>query len=145
MFLFLGRWILTDHLEIGSLIHPLASLYVGIECWMRPNRAADPSKANVLRDSFELCSFHWEGSRKENWYLELVAVHPEYQGRQHGQKLVQWGVDEAAREGVCASVISADRKEKFYEKLGFVEVGRSNVGPLSTLEGGAILFNDINV
>jgi predicted N-acetyltransferase YhbS len=124
-------------------MYPLAAFAVGAERWMWPNRAADPANANVLRDSFPLCSFHWEGSREENWYLELLAVHPEHQGKQYGRGLVQWGVDEAAREGVCASVISADRKEKFYGRFGFVEVGRSNVGPLSGIEGGAIMFNDV--
>jgi GNAT superfamily N-acetyltransferase len=134
---------LTNHLGIGSLIYPLASLFVGVEHWMWPNRAADPSKANVLRDSFDLYSFNWSGPRKENWYLELLAVHPDYQGKGHGGELVQWGVGEAAREGVCASVISADGVEKLYAKFGFAEVGRSNVGPLSMLEGGAIMFNDV--
>jgi len=89
-----------------------------------------------------LIESHWSGPRAENWYLDFLAVHPDYQGKQHGRELVQWGVAEAAEEGVCASVISADGKEGFYGKFGYVEVGRSNVGPLADLQGGAIMFTD---
>jgi GNAT superfamily N-acetyltransferase len=116
-----------------------------VERWMWPNRAADPTKATILQDSWPLISHYWEGSRKEGWYLDLCAVHPEFQGKGCGRELVEWGVDAAAREGVVASVISAAGKERFYGRFGFVEVGRSNVGTMSVLEGGAIMFNDVKV
>jgi len=94
-------------------------------------------------ETFPLIASHWSGGRKENWYLDFLAVHPDYQGKQHGRELVQWGIDEAATEGVCASVIAAYEKDRFYKKFGFVEVGRSNIGPLGDLKGGAILFTDL--
>jgi predicted N-acetyltransferase YhbS len=110
---------------------------------MWPNRAGDPSTANVLHDSFPLIAHYWEGARKENWYLDLLAVHPGSQGNMYGRELVQWGIDEAGKEGVPASVISAYGKERFYGRFGYVEVGRANVGPLAVIEGGAIMFNDV--
>lgn len=130
----------------GRLIHPLASWYTGVERWVWPNRAADPTKLTILQDEWPLIAHFWEeGPRRENWYLDLLAVHPDYQGKHLGRDLVQWGIDEAAREGVAASVISAAGKERFYGRFGFVEIGRSNFGPMSGLEGGAILFKDVKV
>jgi len=122
---------------------PLADMAMKVEKWMYPNRAADPTKETILPDSFHLIEHHWEGQRAENWYLDLLAVHPDSHGKGYGRELVQWGVDEARREGIPASVISAGGKEGFYGKFGFREVGRSNVGPLSGLVGGAILFTDV--
>jgi GNAT superfamily N-acetyltransferase len=110
-----------------------------------PNRAADPSKATVLEDSIPLTLHYWSGARQENWYLDMLAVHPDYQRNQHGRALVQWGLDEAAKQGVCASVVVAYGKEQFYGRCGFVEVGRANVGPLAEngIKGGAIMFTDV--
>jgi GNAT superfamily N-acetyltransferase len=127
----------------GSIVHRLASVYTRLERWMCPNRAADPSKENVLEESKPLIEHHWSGSREESWYLDLLAVHPRHQGKMYGRELVQWGVDEAKRDGICASLISAIGKERFYGRFGFVEVGRANVGPLACIEGGAIMFNDV--
>jgi len=127
---------------LGRLFRPLASLYSRFEFWIRPNRAADPSKRDLLAQTMPLIQHHWEGPRKENWYLDMLAVHPEFQGYKYGRALVEWGLERAARDGVCAAVISADGKEGFYGKLGFVEVGRANVGPLAEngIQGGAIMF-----
>ena len=53
----------------------------------------------------------------------------------------------ADKENVYASVISADGKEGFYGKAGFLEVGRANIGPLqeSGIKGGAIMFREVKV
>jgi len=109
-----------------------------------PNRAADPSKTTILEESAPLFHHHWSGARQENWYLDMLAVHPDYQGKQHGRALVQWGLDEAVKDNVCASVIAADGRDRFYGRCGFVEVGRANVGPLAEngIKGGAIMFTD---
>jgi len=128
----------------GKLSYRLASLYSEIEKWVWPNKAADPSMANVLEESKPFIEHHWSGAREQNWYLDLLAVHPASQGRMYGRELVQWGMNEAKSEGVCASVIAAKGRERFYGRFGFVEVGRANVGPLASIEGGAIMFNDVN-
>ena len=72
----------------------------------------------------------------------MLCVRPTYQGHGHGRILVQWGKDRAAEEGVCASLTSAENKEGFYEKMGFREVGRANVGPLAHVRGGGVMFWD---
>ena len=89
----------------------------------------------------------WTGpQRAEGWYLASLAVDPAHQGRGHGRALVQWGLDRAADERVCASVISAAGKERFYRRCGFDrEAGRSGEGegnPLADVPGGVIFFRD---
>jgi GNAT superfamily N-acetyltransferase len=107
-----------------------------------PNRAADPVQITILDRTFPHIEHYWSGSRTENWYLDLLAVHPDAQGKGCGRELVQWGIDQAKKDGVVASVISAKGKEGFYGKFGYVEVGRANVGPMSEagIQGGAIMF-----
>ncbi len=92
-----------------------------------------------------LFAYHWDGPRKENWYLDLIAVHPDYQGYKYGRTLVEWGLELAAQDQVCASLIAADGKDGFYRKMGFAEVGRANVGPLAEpgIRGGAIMFTGV--
>lgn len=123
----------------------MAALAVKASQWKWPNRAADPAQINILYETFPLCMHHWAGDRAENWYLDILAVHPNGQGKGVGRELVQWGVDEAKKEGVCASVIAAYEKERFYGKCGFKEVGRANVGPMKEagIRGGAIMFTGV--
>lgn len=60
---------------------------------------------------------------------------------------MKWGLEQADREGVAASVIVADGKERFYRKCGYGDVvGRATDGlgnPLAgRIRGGAIMFRD---
>ena len=87
------------------------------------NRAADLSKSTVLEDSFGYISHFWSGPREENWALDFLAVHPEFEGKGHGTSLTQWGIEEAKKEMIATSVVSAYQKDSFYERLGFVKVG----------------------
>jgi GNAT superfamily N-acetyltransferase len=110
------------------------------------NRALDPSKRNLLADSVPYFKHHWDGERKNNWYLELCGVHPDYAGKRLGRELVSWGLDRAKEEGVHASVAASKGSERFYLRSGFEEiVGNCNEGqgnPLKEagVEGGDILF-----
>lgn len=111
---------------------------------MWPNRAADSTKLRILEETFPLFSHHWSGSREQRWYLDMLGTHPEYQGQGIGRELVQWGVDQATKENVCASLIAALDKDRFYGKFGFVEVGRANVGLLEEngIKGGTIMIRE---
>lgn len=92
-----------------------------------------------------LTAHSWAGERAENWYLDLLAVHPDGQGKGVGRELVQWGVDAARKEGVRASLIAAYQKERFYERCGFKKVGMANVGPMKEagIKGGTIMFTGV--
>lgn len=82
----------------------------------------------------------WSGDREDSWYLEVLGVHPGYQGKGIGNTLVQWGLDRAERDKVCASVMSAYGKDTFYQKCGFnIQDGRGGAGegnPLADVKGG---------
>ncbi|RDW78319.1 hypothetical protein BP5796_06171 [Coleophoma crateriformis] len=126
-----------------KLYQTLASKWTDAQFKMWPNKAADPTKANVFEESFAFYKHHWAGSRENTWYLAFLGVHPDYQRKHHGKELVEWGIEQATKDGVCASVISSYGSEGFYGRFGFVEVGRSNVGPLAELKGGAIMFTEV--
>jgi len=112
---------------------------------MGRNRAADPTKDKILEETFPFYSDIWSGPRAQNWYLDFLATHPDFERQGIATELVKWGLEEAKREGVYASVISSLGKERFYGKFGFVEEGRANVGPLKEngIQGGAIMFCEI--
>lgn len=84
----------------------------------------------------------WSGERAESWLLEVLGVHPDYQGKGVGRLLVQWGLARADADGICASVIVAWKKDDFYHKAGFeIQDGNATLGegnPLSGVKGGNI-------
>jgi len=77
----------------------------------------------------------------------MLGVHPDFQGKGRGKALVQQGLGLADKEGVCASVISAEGKEGFYRKLGLDnQVGTASEGagnPMRGVQGGYILFREV--
>lgn len=126
----------------------LVSCYSLASSYIWPNRAADPTKAHVLEETGPFLFHFWSGSRAQNWSLDFIATHPDFQGRGIGRELVEWGIAKADEENVCASVISADGREGFYGKSGFVEMGRANdFGALKEngIVGGAIMFREVKV
>lgn len=104
-----------------------------------PNRAADQHWIRVPDQSYAYFNEIWSGERGESWFLECLGVHPAYQGKGVGKKLVRWGLEQAETEGVCASVIVAWGKDGFYERCGFDEqYGNATQGegnPLKGVEG----------
>lgn len=85
-----------------------------------PNRAADPYYIDLPDKSYAFFEKDlWVGDRANSWFLECAAIHPDFQGKGIGKKLVRWGLDMAEQEGVCASVNVAAGKEGFYKNCGF--------------------------
>lgn len=109
-----------------------------------PNRAADPFDEDIIERAMPFAEDFWTGDRADSWYLEVLAVDPEFQGQGIGRMLVDWGLGRACEEGVSASVFSAKGKEPFYLKSGFpLEDGHVGVGannPLSGWEGGPLFW-----
>ncbi|OCK80860.1 acyl-CoA N-acyltransferase [Lepidopterella palustris CBS 459.81] len=129
-------------------LKPTMSLLNRLSLFCFPNRAAnpDPLKRDPFYASFPFFHHHWQGERANSVYLDLLAVHPKYQGRGLAKELVQWGLDKADAAGVCASVIASESGYGLYKRMGFTtEVGRCTEGegnPLGELKSGAILFKD---
>ena len=55
----------------------------------------------------------------ELWYLATLAVHPDYQRRGIGRKLVTWGVQQGEKEGVPVALEASLDGKRLYEKNGF--------------------------
>ncbi|EXJ73241.1 uncharacterized protein A1O5_03001 [Cladophialophora psammophila CBS 110553] len=129
------------------LLRPISRLFVRLLAWLSPNRAASRKDEFIVERSYNYLDHIWTGQRSECWYLECLAVHPDYQKQGQGRALVMMGLWQAQREGVACSVIAADGKEKFYQACGFDvgPVGRSGEGegnPLKEVPGGLVFFKD---
>ncbi|CAA9960458.1 acetyltransferase [Pyrenophora teres f. maculata] len=109
-----------------------------------PNRAVDPSKVNILDESYHYGAHFWSGDRRNNWYLILCGIHRDYAGKGLGRELVLWGLERAREENVHASVVASQDTASFYLRCGFDEiVGNCNEGegnPLNDTGGGDALF-----
>lgn len=104
------------------------------------NRACDPENEDIIERAYPFFDDIWTGNRAESWYLEALAVHPNWQGRGVGRNLVLWGLHQAEHEGICASVVSAKGKDEFYRKCGFDlqdgSAGNGEGNPLAGVAGG---------
>ena len=57
---------------------------------------------------------------EDHWYLHLLAVHPDWQGKGVGSALLHWCVSKATEENVPLLLWSSVVVELFYRKHGFV-------------------------
>lgn len=115
-----------------------------VHAWAWPNRASDPKEEDIVERAYPCFDAIWSGKRAESWYLEALAVRPDFQGKNIGRQLVQWGLEQAENEGVVASVVSAFGKDGFYLKCGFDEqhgTARDGEGnPLADIEGANVYW-----
>ena len=137
----LRRW------DPRRLLQPLVSGLVWFVGLFVENRAADPKLESIVEKSYGYLDHVWDAEKKRcpSWYIESMAVDPDFQGRGIGKLLIQQGLAIADGEAVSASVISADGKEEFYQKCGFETgpVARSGEGegnPLWGVPGGLLFF-----
>lgn len=126
----------------------LVKLYNHLESFVYPNRAAEPSRLDILSRTAKYYQHHWTGTRGEVWMLSHIGIDPQFEGKGIGRELVEWGFERARADGVGCTVISAAGKEGFYRKCGF-DIDDGNVhdyggeaNPLTKIPGGAIHFWD---
>ncbi|KAH7113486.1 acyl-CoA N-acyltransferase [Dactylonectria estremocensis] len=136
-----GKKLEGSYLDPRNLLMPLSSVAMKIQTWAWPSRASDPRTEDIIERTYPYFDTIWTGKRAESWYLEALAVRPDFQGKSIGRKLVQWDLDQAEAEGVCASVVSALGKDDFYTKCGFDEqYGSARHGPLADIEGANMFW-----
>ncbi|KAJ5404299.1 hypothetical protein N7509_004170 [Penicillium cosmopolitanum] len=58
---------------------------------------------------------------RPHYYLEILGVHPSYQGRGLASKLLKWGLARADEEGVEVYLSSSPEGKPLYDKNGFEE------------------------
>ncbi|RMD39201.1 hypothetical protein DV735_g5930, partial [Chaetothyriales sp. CBS 134920] len=135
----------------GRFMHPRRREYPldWLAHWQREIRlhVLDPSVVTYAMAAFERnwedIKHHFVGARAQSWMIEMLCVAPDAQGRGHGRALVEAAIARCrGAEGgdgrVPLCVIASERGDAFYDKLGFREVGRANVGELSGVSGGSL-------
>ncbi|KAI9671807.1 MAG: hypothetical protein M1831_003335 [Alyxoria varia] len=60
---------------------------------------------------------------REHWHMGMLGVDEKYRGRGIARKLVEFGLQNAEREGVPCMLVSAPGAKELYRKLGFRIVG----------------------
>lgn len=58
------------------------------------------------------------------WFLHILVVQPEYQGKGAGGKMIRWGTERADADGVASYLDSTAVAKGVYERYGFREVDR---------------------
>ncbi|RMZ89900.1 hypothetical protein DV736_g2870, partial [Chaetothyriales sp. CBS 134916] len=106
------------------------------------DRSADPEAIAAFERNWEDIKHHFCGPRAECWMIELLCVAPDAQKSGYGRELIHAAIAlcQAENPMVPLCVIASETGDGFYEKLGFREVGRANVGELSGVRGGSLKF-----
>ncbi|GAB1739527.1 hypothetical protein NU219Hw_g4479t1 [Hortaea werneckii] len=74
----------------------------------------------------------WGRKRRElmgkrgHWYLEIIATHPQHQGRGAGSMMINWGLERADQDNVEAYLEASPEAVSLYEKLGFENVASTD-------------------
>lgn len=105
---------LTPHSALERKLLALEDRYLALVC---PDRSVDPHRleqyAASITDCFPFSDF------PDMWFLATLAVDPQFQRRGIGQQLVQWGLQQAARDNVPVGLEASVQGTALYEKLGF--------------------------
>jgi GNAT superfamily N-acetyltransferase len=110
--------------------------------WTWTDRSADPDAIAKFDNNWDDIAHHFTGPRKECWMIDTLCVHPEFQKKGFGRDLTLNAIEVCRSEEpmVPLAVIASETGNAFYEKQGFQEAGRANVGDLSGAKGGSIKF-----
>ncbi|KAI1391723.1 acyl-CoA N-acyltransferase [Hypoxylon trugodes] len=111
----------------------------------RPKPAGNPSPPpswpeDADQACVEECFGTIEKKHKEimgdrpHWYLDILGVLSEYQGKGAGKQLLRWGVEKADDEKIEAFVVSSPAGAPLYAKYGFETLQTALVGNGTRLE-----------
>ncbi|TDZ17562.1 hypothetical protein Cob_v009474 [Colletotrichum orbiculare MAFF 240422] len=77
------------------------------------------------------------------WNVVVLGVHPDWQGRGVGKKLMQWGLDRSDEDKVPIILIATTAGEGLYKRLGFGISNWATTESLAWSKGGAVMIRDI--
>jgi GNAT superfamily N-acetyltransferase len=120
-------WMLADGLAVASWIAPdAAARFDELELPTRAAIAPHTGDGGVRYGRF----WDWLAHHVPEdpcWFLDLVAVHPEAQGRGFGRRLVEHGLSRARADGLPAFLETAKPENlPFYTDLGFTVVAEED-------------------
>lgn len=74
--------------------------------------------------------------------IDVLCIHPEFEEKGLGQDLALNAIELCCSKEpmVPLAVIAREVEDAFYEKQGFQEAGRANIGDLSGVTGGSLAF-----
>ena len=118
---------------------------LAIEGWYDAAVVGDPSacgheeRARLFADIDDGTWLEWLPA---HWYLPVLAVLPEFQGRGAGRMLVQWALEKARVQGLPCALTSSVAGERLYERAGFRIVGWLKARLVRDMKGGAVMMWD---
>lgn len=120
-------------------------LYVAqdyLESFAWSDKSADHEAMAVFDQNWEDIQHYFSGPRAECWMIELLCIHPDSQKAGYGREIIRTAIDFCKSETppLPLCVIASEAGDAFYEKQGFREVGRADVGGLQGVKGGSLKF-----
>jgi ribosomal protein S18 acetylase RimI-like enzyme len=123
----------NDATAVAVWIPPGRALTTGgmARCGMLavPFRIGFRAFAAFMRANDVMGAFHQQHAQEPHWYLLVVGVDPDCQGRGLGTALIQEGLGRADQTGSpCYLETSDERNVRLYERFGFNVVGTALLG-----------------
>ncbi|RII16849.1 hypothetical protein CUC08_Gglean003295 [Alternaria sp. MG1] len=88
-----------------------------------PRRDADVNRLGAFEKGMNYThSKYWEKTYPQNFYLSLLATHPDYRRRGAGTALTQWGIDQAMTAGFDVGLEASPMGFPLYQHLGFIHL-----------------------
>ncbi|KAH6968730.1 acyl-CoA N-acyltransferase [Fusarium avenaceum] len=134
---FRQRW-----LSLHAWMTPIVRAVLKLHSFLFPIRGVDNHRLGIYDRVFSTIEPDVLNSprRRSAWYLSSLGVSPDVQGAGYGSLLLQHGLEAADRAGVPTWLVGLRGLDNFYNRFGFVEVARANIGELKDWDGGVIMF-----
>ncbi|KAI5462539.1 hypothetical protein BGZ63DRAFT_403756 [Mariannaea sp. PMI_226] len=136
---FYDRW-----LSPSSWFRPIVVTILRLHDYFFPIPSIDNHRLGIYDRTFALIEPQVLSSarRRAAWYLATVAVDPGVQGYGIGGLLVRDGLARADAAGAATWLVGLRGLENYYNRFGFLEVARANIGELKDWDGGSIMFRN---
>lgn len=124
------------------LVRKMYDVDENVDNFIKTNKSADPKALETFDNNWNDIEHHFSEARAETWLIELLCVLPDAQKSGNGHALIEAAKDLCRKEQppLPLAVIASEIGDAFYEKQGFHEVGRANVGDMSHVKGGSLKF-----